>query len=286
MESKIISEDQTMTVQTTPTTSYTPTITLVFANPELTIPDETTIAERIAALENSLQPDAVEVHWEACGSDKCLGSILFQDHEVHISGLSTPLPPAILDQTVHVSRWQPQIKAAIRQHRTQINLVYTGHNPDPINKMVALYQIAYAFSTEDLLGVINPNAWTAHPPADFLTKELIRTFCNDIPFNLWIGYVKFFIDKQRYWLASKGHHIFDVPDLAYQAEPGEDIDEIVNHFINIFYYFYEQDVEVLTGDTLAIQGTSMNFQFSEVEEGAEFLMGPSGTLVIEKVDRE
>jgi len=275
-----------MTAQTTPPTSYTPTIYLVFADPELTNPDKTIIAERIASLEKSLPPDAVEVHWEVCGPDKCLGSVRFQNHEIQVSGLSMPLPPAILDQTVHVSRWQAQIKAAIRQHRAQMSLVYTGQNQDPIEKMVALYQIAFAFSTEDLLGVINPNAWTAHPPADFLTADLIRSYHKQIPFNLWIGYVKFFIDKQRYWLASKGHHIFDVPDLAYQVKPGEDFNEIVNHFINIFYYFYEKDVEVLAGDTLAIQGTSKNFQFSEVEEGAAFLMGPSGTLVVEKVERE
>lgn len=274
-----------MTAQKTPVTNYTPMIFLVFSDPELSMPEKNIIADRIASLEDSLQPGAVEVHLDESEPGKCLGSIQFQNHTIQISGLSIPLPPAVLDQTVHVTRWQPQIKAAIRQHRTQISLVYTGQNPDPIDKMTALYQVAYAFSTEDLLGVINPNAWTAHPSADFLTADMIRAYRNDIPFNLWIGYVKFFIDKQRYWLVSRGHHIFDVPDLAYQAEPGDDFDEIVNHFINIFYYIYEQDVEVLAGDTLAIKGTGINFQFSEIEEGADFLIGPSGTLVIEEADQ-
>lgn len=274
-----------MTQQTTPPTTYTPAIFLVFSNPELTTPDQKAIADRIASLEDPLQPDSVEAHWDLRGSEKCVGSVRFRDHGIQISGLSAPLPPSIMDQTIHVSQWQPQIKASIRQHRSQISLIYTGNNPDPIEKMIALYQTAYAFDTENLLGIINPNAWTAHPPADFLTAEMIRSYRQNIPFELWIGYTKFFIDKQHYWLASKGHHIFDVPDLAYLANADEELDDIINHFINIFYYLLEEDVEVVAGDTLAIKSADITMQFSEVEEGADFLMGPSGTLVIEKVDQ-
>lgn len=273
-----------MTAQKAPDTNYTPMIFLVYSDPELIIPEKDIIADRIASLEDSLQPGDVEISWGKNDAGKNQGSIQFQDHTIQIAGLSMPLPPAILDQTVHVSRWQPQIKAAIRQHQTQVSLLYIGQNPNPVEKMTALYQTAYAFDSENLLGVINPNAWTAHPPSDFLTAEMIRSYRHDIPFNLWIGYVKFFIDKERYWLASKGHHIFDVPDMAYRVHPGEDLDEVINHFSNIFYYIYEQDVEVLAGDTLAIKGAGVTMQFSEVEEGADFLMGPSGTLVVEKVE--
>jgi len=272
-----------MTAQTNLPITYTPTIHLVFSNPDLVTPDEKTLAERFASLEDISPTEVVDMQWEQRDSYKCLGRVQFRDHAVQVTGLSMPLPPAAMDQTVHVSRWQPQIKAAMRQHRSHLSLLYTGTNLDPVEKMIALYHTAHAFDHENLLGVINPNAWTAHPPADFLTAESIHAYRQNIPFSLWIGYVKFFIDKQHFWLTSKGHHIFDVPDMAYLIQADEKLDEIINHFNNIFYFIYEQDVVVTAGDTLAIEGGNVTMKFSEVEEGADFLMGPSGTLVIEKV---
>ena len=46
----------------------------------------------------------------------------------------------------------------------------------------------------------------------------------------------------------------------------------------------EQDAVVTAGDTLSIKGTGENMRFSEVTEYEDFLMGPSGTLVVEKIN--
>lgn len=90
------------------------------------------------------------------------------------------------------------------------------------------------------------------------------------------------MDQDNYWLVTKGHHIFDVPDLAYFIHDDEEETQIIKHFINIFYYLYEQDVFVTAGDTLEIAQQGQFLKFAEVPEGADFLMGPSGTLIIEK----
>jgi hypothetical protein len=150
--------------------------------------------------------------------------------------------------------------------------------------MITLYQAAHGFVNEDLLGILNENAWTAHPPAHYLSPEVINSYREDIPFNLWMGYVKFYVNEKDYWLISKGHHIFDVPDLAYFIQSEENPDQVINQFINIFYYIYEQDVEVRAGDTLEISQTGNLLKFSEVPEGADFMLGPVGTLVVEKND--
>jgi hypothetical protein len=146
--------------------------------------------------------------------------------------------------------------------------------------MAALYSLACACANEDLLGIVNANAWTAHPPADFLNPATIAAFRHEIPFNLWVGYVRFFTDEQAYWLVTKGHHIFDVPDLAYQVQPGEDPEAVINLFINVFHYLFEQDVVVTAGDTLEVSTSGKQLVFSEVTELEDVLMGPSGTLVI------
>ena len=227
-------------------------------------------------------PESFNLDWTQQDPQRCLGKIRMGEHNLLVAGLAVPLPQDITDRTIMVSPWGAQIKAAMRQHRAHLSLLYRGGQPDPIEQMVALYKTASLFENEDLLGIVNANAWTAHPPADYLSPERINRFRQEIPFNLWFGYVRFYIDHQAYWLVTKGHHVFDVPDLAFFVQPGEDADAVINMFINVFYYLFEEDVEVVAGDTLALSGSSHKLVFTEVTELAEVLLGPSGTLVIAK----
>ena len=222
----------------------------------------------------------ISIDWTHQDPQRCLGRVQFNQHTLHVAGLATPLPQELTDRTVMVSPWEAQIKAAMRHHRVHVSLVYENGHPDPIEQMMALYRAASIFENEDLLGIVNPNAWTAHPPNDYLTIDRINHFRDVIPFNLWFGYVRFYTDHEAFWLVTKGHHVFDVPDLAYFVQPGQDTDVIINLLINVFYYLFEEDVEVVAGDTLSLQGSSQKLVFSEVTELTEELMGPSGTLVI------
>lgn len=261
-----------------------PTLHLVYATSDLPAPSEKRLAARLAAVEPRTEPNQILARYDIMESHKILIQILFHDHDIRVAGMSTPLPRPITDQTIHVSHWPPQTKMAMRRHQSHLSLVYTGKSPDPIEKMIALYSVAHAFATENLLGIVNEGAWTAHPPADFLSPASIRTYREEIPFNLWVGYVKFFIDEQRFWLATKGHHIFDVPDLAAFVQPGEDPQDMIHHFINVFYHCFEKDVVVTPGDTLEIGATGRFFRFAEVSEYADYLMGPAGTLVMEEIE--
>ena len=259
-----------------------PAIQLLFLTGDLPTPGKEAISDQIQAVE-PVEKGRVTVAWDIQDRRRCLGKIHFDDHEISVAGLPAPLPEVVINHTIHTSHWQPQIKTALRNHLSHLGLVYMGNNPDPVEKMIALYKAAACFKTENLLGVVNEGAWTAHPSADFLDPARIRNYREEIPFIIWMGYVKFFEDKEHYWLATRGHHIFDVPDLAHFMLPGDENDAIINQFINIFYYIYEEDAEVTTGDTLAIKDTETVMKFAEVPEDADFLMGPIGTLVIETV---
>ncbi len=262
--------------------SFTPVLHLIYANPELPTPDQAKLDSRLKDFASLAQSEPT-LNWQIQSAEKCLGELHFGDHHIQIAGLSAPLPPEVIDRTINISLWQAQIKAGMRQHQSHLSLVYSGENPDPLERMIALYQAAHAFKNENLLGIINEPAWTAHPTADFLSADKIDQYRQEIPFILWFGYVRIFVDKQDYWLVTKGHHIFDVPDLAYFIESPEEEQTIIEHFINLFYYLYEQDVVVTAGDTLEIGKTGQILQFSEVTEFAETLLGPAGTLVIEKI---
>lgn len=242
------------------------------------------IVESIKSIEDPLSGGEVDASWAIQERQRCLGKIQIDQHHIQVAGLSNPIPDEIIDCTVHTSPWGPQIKAVMRQHRSHISLVYTGNCFDPVEKMIALYKAAHALTNEDLSGILNENAWTAHPPADFLSPEKILSYRQELPIILWVGYVKFFTDEHNYWYVTKGHHIFDVPDLAFYMREEDDLKQITLHFNNLFFYISEEDVVVTAGDTLEIARTNQFLRFRAVPEDADFLMGPSGTLVIEKID--
>ena len=269
-----------MTENLPQSTSRLPTLHLIYASASLPMPNIETL--RIANSTGDPGFENLSPAWTRRDAHSCLGQVAFEQHNFQIAGLAVPLPRDLIDQTVMVSPWPAQTKAAMRQHQSFIQLTYTGTDPDPVERMIALYCLAAAFETEDLLGIVNTNAWTAHPPADFLSPERIAQYRLEIPFNLWFGYVRFYTDDHSYWLVTKGHHIFDVPDLAYFLQPGDNPEGVINLLINVFYYLYEQDTVVSAGDTLEISGFTHPLRFSEVAELSEVLMGPAGTLVLEK----
>lgn len=261
--------------------NFVPFLHLVYADPAFPAPGQEDFAAQIRPFDAQAYTRPT-VDWQIRSPEKCLGDLHFGRHQVQVSGLAHPLPPEVVDRTIRVSMWQAQIKAGLRQHQSHLSLVYRGDSPNPVERMVALYQAAHTLKNENLLGVVNEPAWTAHPAADFLNREKITGYSREIPFILWIGYVRIFVDKQSYWLVTKGHHLFDVPDLAWFIESAEEEERVINRFINLFYYLFEQDVVVQPGDTLEIGQLGESFQFSEVTEYTETLMGPAGTLVIKK----
>ena len=263
-----------------------PNIHLVFGTPNLPDAQPELMVKDIQALGETRNSENISASWDYRDDQKCLGQVQIDQHIIQVAGLSNPLPQEVVDCTIHPSPWPPQIKAAMRQHKAHLSLVYAGEHHDPTEKMIALYKTAHALTNEDLLGILNENAWTAHPPADFLSPVKIQSYRREFPFKLWVGYVKFFVDKESYWLVTKGHHIFDVPDFANLIKPGDNPEEIINQFINIFYYIYEKDAFVTAGDTLEISKRDQILKFKEVPEGADFLMGPAGTLVIEEITAE
>ncbi len=269
---------------TPPIDPFTPAIHLIYAPPSLEVPAGDEIAADLALSDANLDPQAIHFSQTLNNPDRFLGELRFADHLVQIAGLSNPLPQDIMDRTVHVSPWQPQIRAAMRQHRSHLSLVYAGMDPNPIEQMIALYRTAAALQNENLLGIVNENAWTAHPPADFLGPDHLASYRDQIPFILWVGYVKFYLDRESYWLVTKGQHIFDVPDLASLVTDAAAEEQTINRFTEIFYYIYENDVAVVAGDTLELASTGETLALKEVTEHPEWLMGPSGTLVVAPLD--
>jgi hypothetical protein len=262
---------------------HLPGIILLSSLEEFPVRENLALAEMIAACDPALSPEDVHHKWTVQESGQCYGDVAFGRHRCKLIGLPSPIPASTVDRTINVSYWQPAAKVAMRQHKSHLICAYQGDHPDPLEQMTALYQVAHSLQHPQLRAVVNEMAWTAHPPGDFLSPEKIHTYRDEIPFILWFGYVKFFVDKQNFWIATKGHAIFDVPDLAYFVSSEEQTSDIMNLFINIFYYLRDNNAIITPGDTMEISGAEDYLRFSKVTEFEDYLMGPSGTLVIERI---
>ncbi len=260
-----------------------PAIILVYSQPDLIKMEDKNLARNIAACERELQDGDIKITWQANDGQNLLGQIQFSDHQIRLIGLASPVPTATIDRTINLTHWPPQTKAAMRHHQSHIICIYQGKNQDPIKKNIALYQTACGLKNENLMGILNEQAWTAHPIGDFLTAEKIISYRENLPFILWVGYVKFFTDKKHHWLVTKGHHIFGVPELAYFLQVDEKDTDIMEHFINIFLYMYDNKKKILPGDTIEIAGKAAYFRFSDAAEHQEALMLSNETLILERI---
>lgn len=269
--------------ETTPGNTFTPFIHLIFSQSVYPMRGLTQLKKSIEVVYPAVKADEIELRWDEGDTGQGSGRITYESHTIQIVSVPAPLPNIVIDRTIHVAPWSAQTRAALRQHRAYISLVYDGDQVDPVEQMIALYTVAHALETEDLLGVVNEQAWTAHPAADYLQPAAIRSYRDTLPLHLWVGRVKFYLDDERYWLVTKGHHIFDVPDLAILLDTESKERAIQEQFASLFYYLYENDREVLAGDTVEFQSTGQTFRFGEVTELADLLLGPSGTLVIEQI---
>jgi hypothetical protein len=266
--------------------AHKPEIILLSSHIPFPVMEDHKLIEGLLALDDTITREDIHLSWDEKTPQRHLGNLHFGVHRIKLSTVPAPLPAPLVDRTINVSHWQPDVKAMMRQHRSQMVCAYQGESADPVERMIALYRTAGALHHEGMLAIANESAWTAHPPIDFLTADNILSFRKDLPFILWFGYVKFFVNKHSFWLATKGHHLFDVPDLASLVISEAEFESTMNLFINIFQYLYENDVVVTAGDTMEIQGSQDYLRFSEVDERDQYLMGPAGTLVLERIGPE
>lgn len=92
--------------------------------------------------------------------------------------------------------------------------------------------------------------------------------------------MKFFLPDGMIWFCSKGFHRWGVPDFALLGEQGEG-ETAVDIFSGLLGYVRSSGAQLSPGDTADLGGTLL--RFGPVYEYAEYLAGPSGTLVIERL---
>lgn len=258
-----------------------PVLTLVFE--DLPIIKESTITENIDKIERLKKRPQVFLEKELNNGEVLLSVVEFDEHRVKLVGFDAPLPEDVIHHTVECSYWKDEDKEKIKKHKSHIICYYDGESDDAVEKYIALYKVAYSFMGQGLIGIINEGAWTCQPAyvlGDLLSKEMLME-CREVPpLMLWTSFIKIPVEY-GIWMVTKGNHIFGVKDFAYLGDINE-VKEINEIFNNIFYYIYENSAVVEAGHTLQIE-EEVYLKFKNIYKEKEYLEGPIGTLVIEKI---
>lgn len=242
------------------------------------------VGAREAALRQALQPlgaftlDGMMPGLPFMANEEgCCGSVRWDDHHVRLLEIAAPAPG--LDEMIQSTRMDHAALAPLKKHTSHLLCFYQGDAADPILRVQAIFRLAAALVPLGVVGVIHTDAWQCFTPSALTavadpqhTKDMREgmaqvALCNLIPFH----------GKQGTWWASKGNHVFGVPDFALWDDGRFGLKPVQTIFASLFSYL-QGGATILPGHTMKLSG--VNFIVGEVTEFRDYLCGPGSTLAL------
>ncbi|MBZ0135371.1 MAG: hypothetical protein K8I27_03225 [Planctomycetes bacterium] len=218
--------------------------------------------------------------------DKVLsGHVTLGAHEVRMVGFDVPVPKPVMEKTVECSAWQGPPRERLLGHRAHLILFHESGGEDTADRLTALYQIAGALGGEHLAGAIHESAWTCAPAEvvrDFLDFDKARELRESTPPILYFGVLPF-TQGEAAWVATRGCHLFGVPDLVIERG-GNSNSELFRLLHNLFVYL-SGGAKVAPGHTMQTDEKRF-FRFRELpadHEHYEWLKGAGATLELVRI---
>ncbi|MCA8915009.1 MAG: DUF4261 domain-containing protein [Planctomycetes bacterium] len=217
------------------------------------------------------------------------GSAEFDSHSIGIVGFDAPAPGQVMEKTVKVSNWTGEAREQLENHYAHLVLMHAGGGASTLEKYIALYKLAAVLGGGHLRGVVIEDAWTCAPAdlvREFTNPDMLKAFRESIPPILFSGFVRFTTDEGA-WFVTKGHHLFNAPDLAMEGAE-EKPSEVMDLFMNIFLYVAGQKAQIAPGHTLQIAEEAF-LKFSEIAPDnpwKDWLLGAGQTLQLRRISKD
>lgn len=166
----------------------------------------------------------------------------FGEHRVAIIALPFPVRKEVLDVTVDVSPMPDDARRAFASHGAAVRVLYVGSDPDPIEQLTALYQVARVLLDLGGIGIINERAALAQP--DEMVYSLAQHLGEEIsPIQLWTGAITFVLGENeeipRYILRVFGMDQVGLPEVATYIKDRAQADEAYHVLMNVCLYFVQ-----------------------------------------------
>lgn len=216
------------------------------------------------------------------------GRVEFGGHSVRVVGFDVAVPKPVMEKTVECSAWKGEPRERLQNHGAHLILFHEEGGKDTADRLTALFQIAAALGADNLAGVIHESAWTC------ASHELLREFLNfdgakdlreSIPPIVYFGILPF-TEGEDSWVATKGCHLFGVPDLVIERR-GESNTDLFSLLHNIFVYMV-QGTRIAAGHTMQT-GEDQYFRFTGLSPDHRYfdwLKGEGETLELIPTTKE
>lgn len=210
-----------------------------------------------------------------------LGTYRFGPHQIRVVGLPAALPRDVQQRTIHFSHWPQSVKDGLYHHRAQLVCTYEGNREDAREQLLALYQLAAAFSNLGLLAVADETAFNVTPVnvlQEVFSTLKVQDLQEDFPVMLWTNLLKFHKPDGSIWYASRGFERFGSPNFALLGQPGEGQQafDVLGALLKYVVYYGAQ---LEAGHTAQLG--SLQLRFAAPYEYAEHLTGKGKLLVVE-----
>lgn len=216
-----------------------------------------------------------------------LADCRLDEHAFRLIGFDLPAPSGTTERPIRCSHWRHDQKRALKAHRAHIVCIYESGSSDSTEQLIAFYRLAGHYLNQGLIGLIDEDAWNCVPAAliaDEIAPENLAVIRDDMPMGLWTGFVKFKRRAGGIWYCTKGFHRWGLSDFAYLGQADE-ARATYEMFWALFDFLRVSGQPIGVGHKAELGRERLAFR--EVTEYRDQLIGPAGTLVIEKqVGRE
>ncbi len=176
--------------------------------------------------------------------------VSFDSHEIQLVIVDQPLPGTVYEDIVNLSMWPDEVKTAMNGHGAHAVLMHNGGGANPFEKLLALYKLAAALVEPFFLrGAINEpclSCISSDMLLSFLDTNSLKSTRNTPPPFAFQGFIQI---EAELW-ATRGHHLFGLPDFAMKVSDSLSPTDIMMLFGSIFMYANVSGMQIADGHTM------------------------------------
>jgi hypothetical protein len=192
-------------------------------------------------------------------------------------GIDAPAPG--LDEMIQTTRSDKPVLAPLRAQKRHL-LCFAKEAKDGFDATLGLYQLAAAFSDQGALGIIHTPAWQCALSANvrkMIAPDAVTALQQGAAKLAWCNLIPFHGDQGTWW-ATKGNHVFSVPDFALWDQGQLQPDQIRNVLYYLFDYVAKGAV-IKHGENLQVAPKLM-LRAGPVTEFKDYIAGPGQTIAL------
>lgn len=228
-------------------------------------------AARIGSMLDGVLPGAPPLPADSSGAF----SVSTAGVRVRCMRIEAPAPG--LDQMIQFTRRPNEELAGLLRHTSHILCFAEGG--DGLAQTTVLFQIAHAMADQGVIGLIHTPAWQCFlmdQVAMVMQPDMLAALRKDMAKALWCNLIPFH-GQGGSWFATKGNHIFGIPDFALwnagQMQAGE-----IHGLMQYLFDYVQKGAVLAHGQTLNLPNHVM--RIGPVTEYHDYIAGGGETIAL------